>query len=155
VRTTLHLAEETGGPGLLAAEAPAAAAAFLQALGVSLQAEGRGGTPARMARSYAELFTRRPFVPTTFPNGADDGYVELVVARPQTQERLTTQVADWIDEHLTPRAVGVVFRAEHTCMTLRGVQATGSTTMTSALLGSLRGDPAARQEFLTLAGAMP
>jgi GTP cyclohydrolase I len=153
VSTALHLAEETGGPDLLAAEAPAAA--FLQALGVSLQAEGRGGTPARMAQSYAELFTRRPFVPTTFPNDEDEGYVELVVVRPQTQEPLTTQLADWTDEHLTPRAVGVVIHAEHTCMTLRAVQATGSTTMTSALLGSLRADPAARQEFLTLAGAMP
>jgi GTP cyclohydrolase I len=59
---------------------------------------------------------------------------------------------DWLTEHLRPRAVGVVIRAEHTCMTLRGVQATGSTTVTSTLLGALRTDAASRQEFFALTG---
>lgn len=79
--------------------------------------------------------------------------VEHVACRPQTQERLTRQVADWLDNYLAPRAVGVVVIAEHSCMTLRGAQATGSSTVTSTLVGSLHDDPHARQEFLALAGA--
>lgn len=79
--------------------------------------------------------------------------VEHFACRPQTQERLTRQVALWLQEQLDPTAVGVVLRAEHSCMTLRGVQATGSSTVTSSLLGSLRSDPRSRQEFLALAGA--
>ncbi|WP_460570466.1 GTP cyclohydrolase I FolE [Humibacter soli] len=78
--------------------------------------------------------------------------VEHFACRPQTQERLTQQVARWLDEHLHPRAVGVVISAEHTCMTLRGAQATGTSTVTSALLGRLRDDPRSRQEFLSLCG---
>src|SRR3954453_14779305 len=71
-------------------------------------------------------------------------------ARPQVQERLTTQVAGWLEEQLEPRGVGVVIEAEHTCMTLRGVQARGATTVTSALRGVLREDPRSRQEFFAL-----
>ncbi|WP_035737902.1 GTP cyclohydrolase I [Glycomyces arizonensis] len=78
--------------------------------------------------------------------------VEHFACRPQTQERLTKQTADWLQEHLGARAVGVVIRAEHSCMTLRGAQATGSSTVTSTLLGHLRTDPRSRQEFLSLAG---
>lgn len=78
--------------------------------------------------------------------------VDHFAHRPQVQERLTKQVADWFIEHLRPRGVGVVIRAEHTCMTLRGVRATGSTTVTSTLLGTLRTDPRSRQEFFSLAG---
>jgi GTP cyclohydrolase I len=74
-------------------------------------------------------------------------------ARPQVQERLTKQVADWLAEHLQPAGVGVVIEAEHTCMTVRGVRAAGSTTVTSALLGSLRDDSRSRQEFFALTGA--
>ncbi|HET7303788.1 MAG TPA: GTP cyclohydrolase I [Segeticoccus sp.] len=80
--------------------------------------------------------------------------VEHFACRPQTQERLTKQVADCLDEHLSPRAVGVVLVAEHSCMTLRGVQAAGSRTVTSTLLGRLRSDPRSRHEFLALAGAL-
>src|SRR5689334_290043 len=72
--------------------------------------------------------------------------------RPQVQERLTKQIADWLTTQLRPRGVGVVIEAEHTCMTLRGVQAVGSTTMTSTLLGTLRADGRSRAEFFTLAG---
>ena len=68
----------------------------------------------------------------------------------QVQERLTQQVADWLAEHLRPKGVGVVFEAEHLCMSLRGVKATGSRTVTSALHGRLRDDPRSRQEFLAL-----
>ena len=74
-------------------------------------------------------------------------------ARPQVQERLTKQIADWLQLNLTPAGVGVVVEAEHTCMTLRGVQASGSTTVTSTLLGALRDDPRTRQEFFALTRA--
>ncbi|MCG7309600.1 GTP cyclohydrolase I [Brachybacterium sp. ACRRE] len=79
--------------------------------------------------------------------------VEHFACRPQTQERLTRQVALWLEEQLEPKAVGVVLSAEHSCMTLRGVQATGSSTVTSSLLGTLRSDPRSRQEFLALAAS--
>jgi GTP cyclohydrolase I len=69
----------------------------------------------------------------------------------QVQERLTTQVADWLQRELEPKGVGVVLEAEHMCMSLRGVQKTGSTTVTSALHGLVRDDPRTRQEFLALA----
>jgi len=77
--------------------------------------------------------------------------VELFARDLQVQERLTQQVADWLDEHLEPRGVGVVLEAEHLCMSLRGVQKPGSRTVTSALHGLVREDPRTRQEFLDLA----
>jgi GTP cyclohydrolase IA len=77
--------------------------------------------------------------------------VGFFAARTQTQERLTKQVADHLQVHLAPRGVGVVVEAEHTCMSLRGVRATGTRTVTSAMLGTLRTDPASRAEFLALA----
>ena len=172
-----------------------AAADLLHALGIDTDSEGLKGTPRRVARAYAELFTPSPFDMTTFAN--DEGYDELVLARgipmrsvcehhllpfvgvahvgylpgqrivglsklarvvdhfarrPQVQERLTKQVADWLDEQLDPRGVGVVIEAEHSCMSLRGIQAVGSSTITSALTGIVRDDPRTRQEFLALAG---
>jgi len=78
--------------------------------------------------------------------------VEYWAARPQTQERLTKQVADYLDAQLKPRGAGVVLEAEHSCMTIRGVRAIGSTTITSALSGTLRSDARSRAEFLALAG---
>jgi GTP cyclohydrolase IA len=176
--------------------AEAAATAFLEALGVDLDAEGRRDTPRRIARMYAELLTPEPFDATTFPN--DGGYDELVVARAipfhslcehhllpfsgvahvgylpgeriiglsklarvvdhfaralQVQERLTTQVAGWLQRELAPKGVGVVLEAEHMCMSMRGVQKPGATTVTSALQGIVRDDARTRQEFLALAGA--
>ena len=74
--------------------------------------------------------------------------VELFARRPQVQERLTQQIADWVDDHLAPKGVGVVIEAEHACMTLRGAQVAGTTTSTSALRGLLRENPASRAEFL-------
>ena len=68
----------------------------------------------------------------------------------QVQERLTTQVADWLQRELEPKGVGVVLEAEHMCMSLRGVQKQGATTVTSALHGLVRDDPRTRQEFLSL-----
>ena len=81
--------------------------------------------------------------------------VELFARRPQVQERLTVQVAAWLTEHLRPRGVGVVIEAEHLCMTLRGVQAPGTTTITSALRGTLREDARSRAEFLALTNGRP
>ncbi|MFD4193933.1 MULTISPECIES: GTP cyclohydrolase I FolE [Amycolatopsis] len=195
--TALRVVHEPAeGVDLAAAELHAAQ--FLEALGVSLESESLRGTPGRMARAYAELFSPRPFDLTTFPN--DEGYDELVLARgipvrsvcehhllpfvgvahvgylpgerilglsklarivehfarrPQVQERLTKQVADWLAEHVHPKGVGVVIEAEHTCMTLRGVQAVGSSTVTSTLLGTLREDARSRQEFFALTGVNP
>jgi GTP cyclohydrolase IA len=68
----------------------------------------------------------------------------------QVQERLTTQVAAWLERELEPKGVGVVLEAEHVCMSLRGVQKQGARTVTSALHGSVRDDPRTRQEFLAL-----
>src|SRR3954463_12192221 len=78
--------------------------------------------------------------------------VELFAHGAQVQERLTRQVADWLDQHLRPRGVGVVIEAEHLCMSLRGVQASGARTVTSTLLGALRDDGRPRAEFFALAG---
>jgi GTP cyclohydrolase I len=71
----------------------------------------------------------------------------------QVQERLTQQVANWLQENLTPRGVGVVIEAEHLCMSLRGVRARGTRTTTSALHGLLREDARSRQEFFALTGS--
>jgi GTP cyclohydrolase I len=76
--------------------------------------------------------------------------VEFHARRAQTQERLTTQIADDLQQRLGPVGVGVVIEAEHSCMTLRGARATGSRTITSMLRGRLREDPKSRAEFLAL-----
>jgi GTP cyclohydrolase IA len=76
--------------------------------------------------------------------------VDLFARDLQIQERLTTQVADWLDAQLAPRGVGVIVEAEHLCMSLRGVQKAGSRTVTSALRGSIKKDSRTRQEFLSL-----
>lgn len=78
--------------------------------------------------------------------------VELFARDLQVQERLTTQVARWLDEHLQPKGVGVVLEAEHLCMSLRGVQKPGARTITSALHGLVRDDSRTRQELLALTG---
>jgi GTP cyclohydrolase I len=171
-----------------------AVAELLDALGADRAEEGLRDTPRRVAQSYAELLTPRPFNATTFPN---EGYDEIVMARDipfhslcmhhllpfhgvahvaylpgerivglsklarvvesfardlQLQERLTIQIAHWLEETLEPRGVGVVLEAEHLCMTLRGIKKPGSRTVTSRLLGAMRDDARTRAEFLALAG---
>ena len=76
--------------------------------------------------------------------------VEFFARRVQTRERLTSQVADHLDERLAPLGVGVVIEAEHSCMSLRGARAEGARTLTTVLRGHLRDDPASRAEFLSL-----
>ena len=155
-------------------------------------------TPARVARSYRELFAGygsdpREYLQRTFAEVG--GYDELVVLkdirvvsfcehhmlpvtgrahvgylptkrvigisklarvvhgfarRLQIQEKLTAEIAEAIQDILQPQGVGVVIEAEHTCMTLRGVNTTGSKLTTSSLLGVLRDDPRTREEFLRL-----
>jgi GTP cyclohydrolase I len=78
--------------------------------------------------------------------------VELFARDLQVQERLTKQVADLLQDRLQPKGVGVVLEAEHLCMSLRGVEATGARTVTSALHGHLRDDGRARAEFFSLTG---
>jgi GTP cyclohydrolase IA len=77
--------------------------------------------------------------------------VDVFSRRLQLQERLTAQVADWLEDQLHPEAVAVVIEADHLCMSLRGIRATGALTVTSAVHGLFRDDPRARQEFLALA----
>ncbi len=78
--------------------------------------------------------------------------VQLFARGLQVQERLTKQVADCLEGALAPKGVGVVIEAEHLCMSLRGVQASGSCTVTSALHGILRDDARSRSEFFALTG---
>ena len=75
--------------------------------------------------------------------------VEVFARRPQVQERITTQIADALVEHLQARGVIVVIEAEHLCMTMRGVRKPGARTITSAVRGQLR-DPATRSEAMSL-----
>jgi len=77
--------------------------------------------------------------------------VDLYARRPQVQERLTTQIADALVEHLGARGVLVVVDCEHLCMTMRGVKKPGSKTVTSAVRGLLR-SPATRAEAMSLIG---
>lgn len=76
--------------------------------------------------------------------------VELFARDLQIQERMTTQIARWLERELAPKGVGVVLEAEDLCMSLRGVQKAGTRTVTSALHGLLRDDHRTRQEFLAL-----
>jgi GTP cyclohydrolase IA len=76
--------------------------------------------------------------------------VELFARDLQIQERMTTQIAGWLQRELDPKGVGVVLEAEHLCMSLRGVQKLGAKTVTSALHGLVRDDARTRQEFLAL-----
>src|SRR6516165_9621830 len=76
--------------------------------------------------------------------------VQGFARRLQIQEKLTAEIAEAIQDILQPHGVGVVIEAEHSCMTLRGVNALGSTLTTSRLLGVIRDDPRTREEFLSL-----
>ena len=76
--------------------------------------------------------------------------VDLYARRPQVQERLTTQIADAVENHLEPRGVIVVIEAEHMCMTMRGVRKPGSRTVTSAVRGQFRESVSTRSEAMSL-----
>ena len=76
--------------------------------------------------------------------------VDIYAKRPQLQERLTTQIAEAIDEALNPRGVMVVIEAEHLCMTMRGIKTPGAITVTSVVRGLFRENPATRNEAMTL-----
>jgi GTP cyclohydrolase IA len=76
--------------------------------------------------------------------------VDVFAKRPQVQERLTSQVADTIVEHLSPQGVIVVIEAEHLCMSMRGVQKPGAITTTSAVRGIFRTKAATRAEAMSL-----
>ncbi|GAA4377983.1 GTP cyclohydrolase I FolE [Agromyces bauzanensis] len=177
------------------ARATAAVAELLTALGRDIRSPHLAETPRRVADSFIELLTPRPFEATTFPN--DEGYDDLIVvagipfdslcehhllpfsgtahvgyvpgarllglskfarvverfARDlQVQERLTRQVAGWIEAELAPAGVGVVLEAEHLCMSVRGVQARGTRTVTSSFVGVVRDDGRTRREFLARCG---
>ena len=81
--------------------------------------------------------------------------VDVFARRLQVQERLTTQIAEALDEALHPYGVAVVIEAFHLCMMMRGVQKQNSQTVTSALTGVFRSDPKTRSEFLELIGRRP
>lgn len=95
------------------------------------------------------------------PNGCIVGMskvarlVDLLAARAQLQERLTTEIADALDGALHAKGVGVVLEAEHLCLSIRGAKRPGSKLVTSATRGAIREDAAARAEFWRLVGGQP
>lgn len=76
--------------------------------------------------------------------------VDNFAKRPQVQERLTSDIADFLDENLKPKGVAVIIEAEHMCMSIRGARASGSKTQTSALRGTMKSDARTRAEVLSL-----
>lgn len=180
------------------ADAEAAVRTLIEWAGDDPSREGLADTPARVARSYRELFggyeiDPRAYLERTFEEVG--GYDELVVLsdirvvsfcehhmlpvigrahvgylpsnrvvgisklarvvngfarRLQIQEKLTAEIAEAIQDILKPQGVGVVIEAEHSCMTLRGVNTPGSKLTTSRLLGVIRDDHRTREEFLRL-----
>lgn len=180
-------------------EAEAAVRTLIRWAGDDPDREGVLDTPARVARSYRELFAGyesdpRAYLERTFEEVG--GYDELVVLkdirfvsfcehhmlpvvgkahvgylptnrvvgisklarvvhgfarRLQIQEKMTSEIARAIQDVLQPAGVGVVVEAEHSCMTLRGVNTAGSSLTTSHLMGVIRDDPRTREEFLKLA----
>ncbi|MCX5632774.1 MAG: GTP cyclohydrolase I FolE [Phycisphaerae bacterium] len=76
--------------------------------------------------------------------------VDCFAKRLQVQERLTAQIADFLNEHLKPQGVAIVLEASHSCMTIRGIKKPGSIMVTSALRGIFKKDPRSRAEVLSL-----
>lgn len=76
--------------------------------------------------------------------------VDNFAKRPQVQERLTHDIADFLDDNLSPRGVAVIIEAEHMCMSIRGAKASSAQTQTSALRGIMRTDARSRAEVLSL-----
>jgi len=181
------------------AEAEDAVRVLLRWAGEDPSREGLKDTPARVARSYRELFAGYDTDPREYLERVFEevgGYDELVVLRDirfvsfcehhmlpvvgrahvgylptnrvvgisklarvvhgfarrfQIQEKMTAEIAHAIHEVLEPQGVGVVVEAEHSCMTLRGVNTPGASLTTSRLMGVIRDDPRTREEFLRLA----
>jgi GTP cyclohydrolase I len=182
-------------------EAEAAVRTLIEWAGDDPDREGLRDTPARVVRSYAELFSGYRIDPAavldcTFeevggfdelvilkdirmvsccehhmlpvvgkahvgyiPNGRVIGISKLARVvrgfsrRLQVQERLVADIASAVQHVLKPRGVGVIIEAEHSCMTLRGVNDSGVTMTSSRLLGELKTDLQARSEFLRLTGS--
>jgi len=180
------------------ADAEAAVRTLIEWAGDTPDREGLLDTPARVARSYRELFAGYEVDPRAYLERTFDevgGYNQLVVLkdirfvsfcehhmlpvvgvahvgylptdrvvgisklarvvrgfarRLQVQEKMTSEIANAIEEVLKPQGVGVVIEAEHSCMTLRGVDVPGASLTTSALLGVIRDDARTREEFLRL-----
>ncbi|MFT4911965.1 MAG: GTP cyclohydrolase I [Brevundimonas sp.] len=193
-----RMTDSSTEPAILQSEAEAAVRTLIRWAGDNPDREGLLDTPARVARSYRELFSGyevepRAYLERTFEEVG--GYDQLVVLknirfvsfcehhmlpvvgvahvgylptdrvvgisklarvvrgyakRLQIQEKMTAQIAEAIQEVLRPAGVGVVIEAEHSCMTLRGVDVPGATLTTSTLLGVVRDDPRTREEFLRL-----
>ena len=185
-------------PKISQAEAEAAVRTLIQWAGYDPEREGLLETPARVARSYRELFAGYEVDPLQYLEKTFEevgGYDELVVLkdirfvsfcehhmlpvvgkahvaylptdrvvgisklarvvrgfarRLQIQEKMTSEIAKAIQTVLKPQGVGVVIEAEHSCMTLRGVNVPGASLSTSCLLGVVRDDPRTREEFLRL-----
>lgn len=76
--------------------------------------------------------------------------VDNFAKKPQVQERLTSDIADFLNDNIQPKGVAVIMEAEHMCMTMRGARAAGSKTQTSALRGIMRTDAKTRAEVLSL-----
>jgi GTP cyclohydrolase IA len=181
-------------------DAEAAVRVLIEWAGDDPEREGLRDTPARVARSYEQLFSGyredpRQYLERTFEETG--GYDELIVLtqvrvvsfcehhmlpvigrahigylprdrvvgisklarvvqgfsrRLQIQEKLTLDIAETIQDVLNPLGVGVMIEAEHSCMTLRGVNTPGSRLSTSRLLGAIRDDPRTRNEFLRAVG---
>jgi GTP cyclohydrolase I len=81
--------------------------------------------------------------------------IDVFAKRMQIQERLTAQIANSIDDVLRPRGVAVVVRAQHQCMSTRGVHKTGVSMVTSRMLGAFRDNESTRREFLAIIGNPP
>ena len=186
-------------PPVSQTEAEAAVRTLIRWAGDDPAREGLLDTPARVARSYRELFAGyevdpRDYLERTFEEVG--GYDELVVLkdirfvsfcehhmlpvvgkahvgylptdrvvgisklarvvrgyarRLQIQEKMTAEIARAVHEVLRPEGVGVVIEAEHSCMTMRGVDVPGASLITSHLIGVVRDDPRTREEFMRLA----
>ena len=146
----------------------AAVREILAAVGEDPDREGLVETPARVARMYEEIFSGLEDDPKRHVKlFNEEKNEEMVIVRDipmysmcehhllpfigrALQERLTSQIADFLDEQLDPLGVAVVIEAEHLCMTMRGARASGAQTRTSALRGTMRSDARARAEAISL-----
>ena len=136
---------------------------LLKEIGEDPAREGLERTPARVAKTYRYLTCEHHLLPfigrchiAYMPSRKIVGLskvarlVEMFSRRLQVQERLTTQIAQTINDVLQPRGVAVVIEALHLCMIMRGVEKQNSKAVTSAMLGAFRENPETRAEFMEL-----